>query len=539
MNGLLAAPDSSRIVTPPTRSVPRPHFLTPRLLLAAATLLLFFARIDVPLMEPQEPRYAEIPRQMLRDDSWLTPVLHGQPYLDKPPLLYWAVMGCYAVFGVHDWAARLVPGLAGALTVLLTWWWGRRAVGERAGLFGAAVLVLSARFVYLGRILTFDTLLCLWVTAALATAHVFLLTRRRRWWLLSALACGFGVLTKGPVAGVLVGVPVLIMPYFDRKLCRPGIADWLVYLAGVLGVAGPWFAAVMVRHPGFAQDFFWRHHVQRFLEPFDHQEPFWFHLPGVVLGMMPWMLLAPGLVRHLRQGGLSRRPALGFFLAAAGWGLLFFSLSGCKRAVYVLPALPPLALALGTYFDAVGITAARRATQGVLIVGAGGTIAAAVSGLLSWPVAAALASLHLAALLMTWRCHCLTWAHAGGATCGVLLLAVVVILPPYHERFALRECVLDCRAAASEPGVKVMCYQRSWDSVSFYLGRDDVLIFGADQEEAMRAELERSPRVLVFFKTGRSGEALRRALPASRRLVPERRVGFVEAAWIVPDQTHQ
>src|SRR5262245_3367618 len=173
--------------------------------------LLSFTRFRCPLQEPQEPRYAEIPRQMLHEGRLLVPVLHGQPYLDKPPLLYWLVMGCYAAFGVHDWAARLVPGLAGVLTVLVTYLWGRRAVGERAALCGALVLCLSAGFVYRQRMLNMDSLLCLWVTAALASAHVALTcgpSLRRRWWLLAAAACGLGLLTKGPVALVLILTPL-------------------------------------------------------------------------------------------------------------------------------------------------------------------------------------------------------------------------------------------------------------------------------------------------------------------------------------------
>src|SRR5947209_15783135 len=121
------------------------------LILLAAAALLFFSRLDLPLLEPQEARYAEIPRQMLRDGSWVVPTLHGQPYLDKPPLLYWLVMVSYRLFGVHDWAARLVPCSAAFLTVLVTYGWGRRVLGGRAAFLGALVLCLSGRFVYLGR----------------------------------------------------------------------------------------------------------------------------------------------------------------------------------------------------------------------------------------------------------------------------------------------------------------------------------------------------------------------------------------------------
>src|SRR5437867_3335274 len=136
--------------------------IPPTLLVVLVAGLLFLARLDAPLLEPQEARYAEIPRQMLAEQSWMTPVLHGQPYLDKPPLLYWLVMLSYSVFGVHDWAARIVPGTAGVLTVLLSYLWGRRIAGERAGLCAAMILCLSARYVYLARMLSFDTLLCLW-----------------------------------------------------------------------------------------------------------------------------------------------------------------------------------------------------------------------------------------------------------------------------------------------------------------------------------------------------------------------------------------
>src|SRR5438067_13445399 len=99
----------------------------PELVLAIATALLFFARLDCPLQEPEETRYAEIPRQMLVADSWIVPLFHGQPYYDKPPLLYWLVMLSYRVFGVHDWAARLVPSTAAALCIFATYWWGRDA----------------------------------------------------------------------------------------------------------------------------------------------------------------------------------------------------------------------------------------------------------------------------------------------------------------------------------------------------------------------------------------------------------------------------
>ena len=211
------------------------------LLLVAGTL--FFSRLGSPLLEPDEARYAEIPRQMLAEGRFVVPVLYGEPYLHKPPLLYWLVMASYKVFGVSDWAARLVPCLAACLVVLLTYGWGQRTIGSRAAFAGALMLALSARFVYLGRMLTMDSLLSLWVVGALAAGHLALRKRRLRWqwWCLSAGACGLGLLTKGPVALVLVAVPLLAWQALDPRVVRPRWGAWLAWLGLALTVAAPWY----------------------------------------------------------------------------------------------------------------------------------------------------------------------------------------------------------------------------------------------------------------------------------------------------------
>src|SRR5437764_15437683 len=108
---------------------------------------------------------------MLHESSWTVPVIHGQAYYHKPPLLYWLVMASYSIFGVEDWAARLIPCLASVAMVLVSYIWGRSMMTKRAALAGALILCLSSRFVYLGRMLTMDSLLCLWVVSSLAMAH--------------------------------------------------------------------------------------------------------------------------------------------------------------------------------------------------------------------------------------------------------------------------------------------------------------------------------------------------------------------------------
>ncbi len=512
-----------------------------------AAALLFFVRLGSPLQEPQEARFAEVARQMLAGHPWVVPALPGQAFADKPPLLPWLVLLSYRIFGVHDWAARLVAGGAGFATVLLTWWWGRRLLGPRAGFAGALILCLSAHFVYLGRLLTTDSLLAACVIAAWAAASKVSGPFSRGWWLVSALACGLGLLTKGPVALVLIAVPLLAYQWLDPRSARPSWSWWALYIAIAVGLAAPWYAAQEAAQPGFLVDFLWRQHVVRFAVPFDHEEPAWFFLPRLVLGMLPWTLLLPGFARFLgRYSGraAARRPAgLGPILLAFAWSLLFFSASGCKRATYILPAMPPLALALGCYLEAVvarGLAArvgsalarrvaafAYRGTQVVLVSGFAASLAAASAGLFRWPMGIGLAAAAVGGLWLVSRPEWRTrpraaWSLCVAATFAVLFVGVYGLLPGYARKFSLRGQV---RPLAEEETLPVVCYPRRWDSVNFYLHRDDVSVYTAadlpDLVEALRGRRE----TLVFVKTGAPLDELLADLPPGMEFVIQGRQG--------------
>jgi dolichol-phosphate mannosyltransferase len=460
-------------------------------ILVLAAGLLFFSQLDCPLQEPEETLYAEVPRQMLAEGRLLVPVRHGQSYYDKPPLLYWLVMAAYGVFGVHDWAARLVPSGAAFLSVLVTYAWAKRTAGPRAAFAGAVMLCLSPRFAQMARMLTTNGLLTLWVVAGLAAAHRAIAgsTVRRGWWLLSAVACGMGLLTKGPVAAVLVAVPLWLYQWLDRRGAPVGRRLWVMYGAVAGAIAVPWFVMVAVRDPSFIDYFLWTHHVRRFLDPIDHPQPAWYYGPILFFGMLPWTLLLPGLVRH-RMSHVAAAPrsrALGFFLLAGVVCFAFFSASGCKRPSYILPAMPPLALALGCYVDA-----ACRAS----------------------------------------RIRQASWAAVAAASFLVLLVAAEWLLPAYARKYSLRDQLVPHVEETVDGTVPVLCYPHGWDAVSFYLQRGDVRVFRPAQLGDLVSALEQAPQSLVVVKSDISLERFQEALPASLEFVPCSSEPTATVGWV-------
>jgi 4-amino-4-deoxy-L-arabinose transferase-like glycosyltransferase len=517
-------------------------------LLAAVALL--FAHLDLPLLEPEEALYAEVPREMLAAGSWLVPVHRGQPYYEKPPLFSWLIMACYGMFGVHEWVARLVPCSAALATVLVTFWWGRKLFGFRAGLLGAIILCLSPRYVHQARMIAMDGLFCLWITAALALGQQALASGRRRWrcWLLSALACGLGLLTKGPTALILTVLPLLVYQVLtaraaSRRVNPGGAADagrkprrsllfsrfspsmlgsWLAYFATAAVVALPWYAAMMWRDAGFLRDFFWTHHVLlRFVQPM-HEEPFWFYLPLLPLGMLPWSLLVPDLVRAWRSHSDRPPVEMWLLLASSLWCLVFFSMADCKRIGYILPAMPTLALALGYMLDwrlDHGSRLPLWTTLGVLGAGSGGAVLALHTELLEKEPAILLAVLALVAVgwvLGRRQTPRSAWTTCALAMFAVLLAGLLFVAPNYYRRFSMCD---EIRSAAGEARLPVVCYPHHWDSINYYLKRDDVRVYDRAGRTRLLADLEQQPATLVFVKSGAALNDLLSGLSAELEFV--------------------
>ncbi|MFN8686182.1 MAG: hypothetical protein ACK6DZ_22885 [Acidobacteriota bacterium] len=280
----------------------------PRLWLVAALAVAYlFLLPSSGLLGPDEPRYAAIGQHMAASGNWVTPVLWGKPWFEKPPLLYWLIAAFSHLPIAPDLAARLPVALA-ALGLLF-------ALPSLE-----AALVLGTSFGWLG-------LSQVAVTDIPLSVCFFLylhFTLKQRPWPAGA-ALGLAILAKGLVPLVLA----LPVAWLYRR-------HWQTPLAASL-TALPWYlACYLANGQTFFDEFIIRHHIQRFLSPeLQHVQPFWFYLPILAGLAFPWL---PALLRFRPS------PELNPHLYTVLWGFLFLSASKNKLPAYVLPLLPSLAI---------------------------------------------------------------------------------------------------------------------------------------------------------------------------------------------------
>jgi 4-amino-4-deoxy-L-arabinose transferase-like glycosyltransferase len=344
--------------------------------LALFAAVLWFATLSLrPLFNPDEGRYAEIPREMLASGDWAIPHLNGLLYIEKPPLQYWATAASLSLFGQNELGARFYTALCALGAVLAAALAARRLCGTGAAIRTAALLSSMLLFLIMGQLLTLDMSLTAYMTVALAAFLAAQSAGRRheRLLMLAAWAAtALGVLTKGPVAAAIPAAVLVLYSFWSRDF-----APWrrLHAAAGIalfVAIAVPWFVVAAHRVPGFLEFFFIHEHVARYLTPSaNREEVWWFFAPVLVLGSLPWTL---PVLRALGSGWRHRAAGFDAPLFLRLWvlfALVFFSLSDSKLIPYLLPALPALALlAAGLPEETLERDVARTAlmTLGVAIV---------------------------------------------------------------------------------------------------------------------------------------------------------------------------
>ena len=319
-------------------------------------LMLFFAvAYLLPLNNrmlwiPDESRYAEISREMIQRGDWIVPHLLGLHYFEKPIAGYWLNSISQLLFGESHFAVRFASALSAGLTAWLIYWFSQRLFHSQKKAIAAAVCYLSFILVYaIGTYSVLDSMVTLWLDLTLVCFYVSLQANTTRQKLagyaLMGVAAGLGFLTKGFIS---LAVPVIVaLPYlFYRRQLNELRYLWITLLTLLL-MSLPWAIAIHLRAPDYWHYFFWVEHIQRFSgADAQHKAPFWYYLPILIAGCLPWLGLAPAALKQSWRA-TSIRPVVMFLLFWLLIPFLFFSIAKGKLPTYILPCFAPLAILLG------------------------------------------------------------------------------------------------------------------------------------------------------------------------------------------------
>lgn len=451
---------------------------------AVATLLQSIQVQSVPLLDPDEARFARTSVEMLRRHDPVVPYFEDRPRLVKPPLMHWIQSTLFAGLGQSEWVARLHSILATLGTISLVAWVARRRFGAEGAAWAAACLATTPLAVAVGRIGTLDALLTLHVFAVVALDMAEPRQSGRYRSLAVGALLGLAFLIKGPVGVVLPLLIVLAGRTAARRELLPG---WRALLNGVAGwclVVLPWSLA-LIRRVGFSTvaDVVRGEALEPFFSGTTHVQPFWYYAVVLLVGFFPWVApLLLGMVRLCAQYG---RPSAQTALYAAGGltaGLVFFSLSQSKLPNYVLPLVPLTAIVVCWQLGEELRSTKRSMTGSALLGGMLAafavvfTIAAAtrLDGTpqrVAWVGAALHATGAVATLPGLWKRRP-RWVYGAAAiTTAAFLLAVVSILLPGISRtrtsaYLIRE--VPELAASDRPLIMV---EMKVPSLTYYLDR--------------------------------------------------------------------
>jgi 4-amino-4-deoxy-L-arabinose transferase-like glycosyltransferase len=343
-------------------------------LLALLTAFLLFHDLGgAALFDPDEGRNAEIAREVLVTNDWITPYYDFLPRLEKPMFFYAVAALSYKLFGVSEAAGRLPSAAAALGALLLTCFFVRRIYGERAALWSGLVLVTSVQFNVFSRIVILDMLLAFSVTLALIAYYRADIAgsrpEKRRYYFLMYSAAAAATLVKGPIGFILPGMIVVAAIAVRRKWSsfREMDLGWGILI--FLLITAPWYAWAEVRRPGYLAYFLGQEHFTRYLTAHFHRTKPWHYFFAVVgVGFFPWTFLLPAIAVRLRK----RLDDVSLYaLLWAAVPFVFFSFSSSKMSEYLLPIYPALAILAGkTLADASGSGALRFLSAGWLILGA-------------------------------------------------------------------------------------------------------------------------------------------------------------------------
>ena len=478
------------------------------LALCLLCLVVFFYQLGShPLWDVDEGLHASTSKDMVLSGDWVTTRVNGQNFYDKTVLYNWFAAVSFLIFGFTELAARLPAALLGLSTVLVTYMLGRRMFGSRAGLLGGVVLATSPEYIVLSRAVVHDISLAFFITLAFALFFIAFSTpgRHKPTLFLFYASLGLAVLAKGPIGLLLPGLAIGLFLLAKGRLgfLKEMSLGWgaLIFLV----VAAPWYTLISIRNPDYLSYFLLRQNFGNFLSKVQahHPEPFYYYLPVLAGGMLPWSFFVPlAVIRPLSQGFRNLDKGVLFLILWFSVIFLFFSAANSKLGTYLLPAFPAVALLVGRVWDEMMTTAAAGLRRGIgwslaplpfLFFGTATYIIAKrpearnleekygvslqdLSGLLI----VLTVILSLALLFFIYKRYRSAFL-ALAATFAVGILVFITVYLPRMDTYRSTRMLAKEMDIALPSGEPIVCFRRLWDTALFYTNRRAIVLHSDGQ----------------------------------------------------------
>jgi 4-amino-4-deoxy-L-arabinose transferase-like glycosyltransferase len=339
------------------------RFLYAALLFVTVIPLFFLGLSNHGLWSADEPRVAEIGREMALTGNWAVPMLDQKPFLEEPPLYYAALATVFKAAGnASDKIVRLPSTIFAIGGVIALFFLGSMLFGPRVGFISGLILATGAEYFRVAHWVIVDSALTCFIMSAMALFMAGYVAegkgKKLLFYALCYVACGFAFFSKGFIGIAIPGLAVLAFLVFDKNLKELlKMHLWLGILI-CIAMALPWFLALWQQGGGdYLRIFLVHNHLQRFAPggSSGHNHPFYYYLTEFPAGFLPWsLLLVPVLYRSFsRSGDLSDRPGKGVLFAKCWFltGFIFLSIASTKRVLYLMPIFAPISLLTACYID--------------------------------------------------------------------------------------------------------------------------------------------------------------------------------------------
>lgn len=458
------------------------------LLFIAIIAFYFYGLESLPLLGPDEPRYAQVAREMFLRGDLVTPMLGGHTWFEKPALLYWMIIAGFKIFGVSEWSARLGPAVCGLLTIAALWRVGRAVESTSEvrdfSFWSVLAAASSLGLIVFARAASFDIVITMTSAWALAFFVLHLLRKNSASLAGFYVFVGLSLLAKGLV-GIVIPFGVVGVYYLLRREW-PSRKVWLSLLWGIplaVVVSAIWYGPVIARHGWlFVDEFFIQHHFARYVSnKYHHPQPIYFYPAIILMLALPWTAFLVESIAKARRwvwrGDDSLSIVRVFALAWLAMPMVFFSFSGSKLPGYILPALPAAAfLVADRFIEPISKWSLRATGLICLALAAGGFVWALQSREITLICATMIAVPLLAAAVASFAKQN-ERSISPVIICGSIFVLVMVILicaaPTVGQRESVRDLLqlADVRGYASAP----VLAQRSDDRSAEFYAHDRVV----------------------------------------------------------------